>query len=98
MTERAETAGSLLRAAREKQGLHIAALAAAIKVAPRKLDALENDRWNESHNGKGVEDIVERQHCPTNRPGESEQHHHEQGQDGTDDESQPGLRSGGHHR
>jgi cytoskeleton protein RodZ len=41
------TAGGLLRAAREKQGLHIAALAAAIKVAPRKLDALENDRWAE---------------------------------------------------
>jgi cytoskeleton protein RodZ len=37
----------LLRAAREKQGLHIAALAAAIKVSPRKLDALENDRWHE---------------------------------------------------
>lgn len=37
----------MLRAAREKQGLHIAALAAAIKVAPRKLDALENDRWHE---------------------------------------------------
>jgi cytoskeletal protein RodZ len=41
------TAGALLRAAREKQGLHIAALAAAIKVSPRKLDALENDRWHE---------------------------------------------------
>lgn len=41
------TAGALLRAAREKQGLHIAALAAAIKVAPRKLDALENDRYDE---------------------------------------------------
>lgn len=40
-------AGALLRAAREKQGLHIAALAAAIKVAPRKLDALEHDRWHE---------------------------------------------------
>ncbi len=39
-----DTAGSLLRAARESQGLHIAALAAAIKVSPRKLDALENDR------------------------------------------------------
>jgi cytoskeleton protein RodZ len=50
MTEPArgpETAGSLLRAAREKQGLHIAALAAAIKVTPRKLDALENNRWDE---------------------------------------------------
>lgn len=43
----AETAGSLLRAARESQGLHIAALAAAIKVAPRKLDALENNRFSE---------------------------------------------------
>jgi len=42
-----ETAGALLRAARERQGLHIAALATAIKVSPRKLDALENDRWDE---------------------------------------------------
>jgi cytoskeleton protein RodZ len=41
------SAGAILRAAREKQGLHIAALAAAIKVSPRKLDALENDRWHE---------------------------------------------------
>ena len=41
------TAGSLLRAAREKQGLHIAALAAAIKVQQRKLEALENDRYGE---------------------------------------------------
>ncbi len=41
------TAGGLLRAAREKQGLHIAALAAAIKVTPRKLDALENNRLDE---------------------------------------------------
>jgi len=41
------TAGTLLRAARERQGLHIAALAAAIKVTPRKLDALEHDRYDE---------------------------------------------------
>ena len=41
------SAGAILRAAREKQGLHIAALAAAMKVAPRKLDALEHDRWDE---------------------------------------------------
>ncbi|MDO8418643.1 MAG: helix-turn-helix transcriptional regulator, partial [Rubrivivax sp.] len=41
------SAGALLKAARERQGLHIAALAAAIKVTPRKLDALENDRWGE---------------------------------------------------
>jgi len=42
-----DSPGAMLRAAREKHGLHIAALAAAIKVAPRKLDALENDRWQE---------------------------------------------------
>jgi len=50
MTESAPdkpSAGALLKAARERQGLHIAALAAAIKVTPRKLDALENDRWTE---------------------------------------------------
>ncbi|MDE2456835.1 MAG: helix-turn-helix domain-containing protein, partial [Burkholderiales bacterium] len=41
------SAGAMLRAAREKQGLHIAALAAAIKVTPRKLDALENDRYDD---------------------------------------------------
>jgi len=41
------SAGALLRAARERQGLHIAALAAAIKVTPRKLDALERDRHDE---------------------------------------------------
>lgn len=38
------SAGSMLRAAREASGLHIAALAAAIKVSPRKLEALEADR------------------------------------------------------
>jgi cytoskeleton protein RodZ len=41
------SAGALLRAAREKQGLHIAALAASIKVAQRKLEALESDRLDE---------------------------------------------------
>jgi cytoskeleton protein RodZ len=43
----AGSAGALLRAAREKQGLHIAALAASIKVSPRKLEALESDRYDE---------------------------------------------------
>jgi cytoskeleton protein RodZ len=43
----APTAGALLRAAREKQGLHIAALAASIKIAPRKLEALEANRLGE---------------------------------------------------
>ena len=41
------TAGTLLREAREKQGVHIAVLAAAIKISPRKLDALEGDRYGE---------------------------------------------------
>jgi cytoskeleton protein RodZ len=50
MTEPAAPAGSagaLLRAARERQGLHIAALAAAIKIPQRKLEALEADRFDE---------------------------------------------------
>ncbi len=38
------TAGSLLRAARESQGLHIAALAVSLKVPVKKLEALEADR------------------------------------------------------
>lgn len=44
---RGDSAGALLRAAREKQGLHIAALAASIKVQPRKLEALEAGRYEE---------------------------------------------------
>ena len=43
----APTAGRLLREAREKQGLHIAALAASIKVSPKKLELLESDRFDE---------------------------------------------------
>lgn len=43
----ARTAGAIIRAAREKQGLHIAALAASIKVTPKKLESLENDRYDE---------------------------------------------------
>lgn len=38
------TAGSVLKAAREKQGLHIGALAVAMKVPVKKLEALEGDR------------------------------------------------------
>lgn len=41
------SAGAMLRQARERRGLHIAALAASIKVAPRKLEALEADRYGE---------------------------------------------------
>lgn len=41
------SAGAQLRAAREKRGLHIAALAAAMKVPQRKLEALEADRYEQ---------------------------------------------------
>ena len=43
----ARTAGGLLRAARQAHGLHIAALAATIKVSQRKLESLEADRFEE---------------------------------------------------
>lgn len=39
------TAGALLRRAREAAGLHVAALAVALKVPARKLEALEEDRY-----------------------------------------------------
>lgn len=41
------SAGAQLRAARERQGMHIAALAAAIKIPQRKLEALEADRYDD---------------------------------------------------
>ena len=37
----------MLRAARQEQGLHIAALAVAIKVSPAKLESLESGRYHE---------------------------------------------------
>ena len=42
-----DSAGSLLRRAREAEGLHIAALAVALKVPVRKIEALEADRLHE---------------------------------------------------
>jgi cytoskeleton protein RodZ len=42
-----QTAGSLLRQARQLLGLHIAALATSIKVPPRTLELLEADRYDE---------------------------------------------------
>ena len=42
-----ESAGAILKKAREEAGLHIAALAAALKVPVRKLEALEANRWDE---------------------------------------------------
>ena len=40
------SAGTLLRQAREAAGLHIAALAVAMKVPVKKLEALESDRFD----------------------------------------------------
>ena len=42
----AVTAGALLRQAREAAGLHVAALAVSLKVPVRKLEALEDNRWD----------------------------------------------------
>ena len=41
------SAGQLLKQARESSGLHIAALAVAMKVPIKKLEALESDRYEE---------------------------------------------------
>lgn len=41
------TAGALLTAARQRQGLHVAALAVTLKVPVRKLEALEADHFDE---------------------------------------------------
>jgi cytoskeleton protein RodZ len=40
------SAGQLLRRAREAAGMHVAALAVALKVPVRKLEALEEDRYD----------------------------------------------------
>lgn len=42
----AQSAGTLLRQAREAQGLHIGALAVALKVPVKKLEALESDQFD----------------------------------------------------
>lgn len=41
------TAGALLRQARQARGLHLMALSASLKVAPARLEAMEQDRWHE---------------------------------------------------
>lgn len=46
-TGRPRSAGAILREARQAQGMHIAALAASIKVAQKKLESLEADRFDE---------------------------------------------------
>jgi cytoskeleton protein RodZ len=45
--QRPTTAGGMLRQARQARGLHIAALAAAIKIVPRKLELLESDQFDQ---------------------------------------------------
>ena len=42
-----QSAGAMLREARLKKGLHIAALAVMLKVPQAKLEALEADRWQD---------------------------------------------------
>ncbi|MDT8991723.1 DUF4115 domain-containing protein [Curvibacter sp. APW13] len=44
-----DTPGALLRAARERAGLHVAALAVAIKIPVKKLEALEADQLQATH-------------------------------------------------
>ena len=46
-TRAIEGPGALLEAARRKQGLHIAALAAQLKVSQARLEALEAERWSQ---------------------------------------------------
>jgi len=45
--EEVVSAGTLLRRAREASGLHVAALAVSLKVPVRKLEALEDNRFEE---------------------------------------------------
>lgn len=49
----------MLKAARERQGLHIAILAATIKVSPRKLEALEQDRHEDLSNASFVRALAQ---------------------------------------
>ncbi len=48
------TAGALLRAARERSGMHIGLLATTLKVPVRKLELLESDRFEELHDATFV--------------------------------------------
>ncbi len=46
-TEPQFTAGGMLKAARQAQGIQLVSLATQLKIAPRKLEALENDQLEE---------------------------------------------------
>ena len=48
------SAGALLRAARERCGMHIGLLATTLKVPVRKLELLESDRFGELHDATFV--------------------------------------------
>jgi cytoskeleton protein RodZ len=48
------SAGALLRAARERCGMHIGLLATTLKVPVRKLELLESDRFSELHDATFV--------------------------------------------
>ena len=43
----AATPGAMLRQARDRAGMHLGVLASTLKVSPRKLEALEADRYEE---------------------------------------------------
>ena len=47
LSEDGGSAGARLKAAREARGLHVVNLAVTLKVPPRKIEALEADRWSE---------------------------------------------------
>lgn len=48
------SAGALLRAARERSGMHIGLLSTTLKVPVRKLELLESDRFEELHDATFV--------------------------------------------
>ncbi|MEI8265472.1 MAG: helix-turn-helix domain-containing protein [Betaproteobacteria bacterium] len=48
------SAGALLRAARERSGMHLGLLSATLKVPVRKLELLESDRFEELHDATFV--------------------------------------------
>jgi cytoskeleton protein RodZ len=45
--EQPATAGQMLKAARDRRGLHISVLAASLKVARHKIELMESDRYDE---------------------------------------------------
>jgi cytoskeleton protein RodZ len=54
LTVPVKSAGALLRAARERSGIHIGLLSTTLKVPVRKLELLESDRFEELHDATFV--------------------------------------------